>query len=529
VRRSRSLWVLAAALVLTLLVRAPLLTHQGLWVDEIFSLALATGHSLEQPAAESDAALGDFVQGEAPRPAAEWRAYLRHDEVPAGPARVLRAVRLSDTSPPLYYLVLWAWTRVLGTSDAALRSLSLACALLCVPLVARLARRAGGRAAVAPACLLYALAPLSVYYGTEGRMYALLWLELLAFVELTLAQRARGSSPLRLASWCAAAAAGFLTHYFFAFVWAAVLAYAWFRPRRLRRGVLLAGVALTALAILPWYAHLGESLGAWRVTMDWLKWKPSGFSRPTAVLELFVGFFTGSAENLWGEHVLARGASLVLFALLFFALLRRRRERAIGGRRLVPWLWFGAAWAGPLVFDALLGTYTVAVERYALGGLPAAMLLAAVALAELSPRLRAAWLVAVVCAWAPHLEMLARRPERAWCPLRELANGLERNSTADDLVLVHSIPSGVLGLARYYDGPAPLASWVGQLGQRAVPESLLSLAHGKHRIHLVRVHEVGAVATEEEWLRSNARLVADGKRDAATICRFEPAAGATTF
>src|SRR5262249_4491239 len=177
VRRARTAWLVAAVVLVAALVRWPLLTRQGLWVDEVFSLAIATGHSLEHPAAEARAELGDFVEGDAPRAASEWRAYLAHDDPPASLARVVRAVRLSDTSPPLYYVALWAWTRALGTSDAALRGFSLVCAVLCVPLLARLARRAGGRAAVFPACALYACAPLSIYYGTEGRMYSLLWLE----------------------------------------------------------------------------------------------------------------------------------------------------------------------------------------------------------------------------------------------------------------------------------------------------------------------------------------------------------------
>ena len=123
-------WVLGLALVATLAARWPFLARQGLWVDEVFSLAIATGHSIEHPASESDAALGDFVEGEGARPASEWRAYLRHDDPPAGPARVVRATLLSDTSPPLYYLGLWGWTRALGTSDAALRGYSLALSLI---------------------------------------------------------------------------------------------------------------------------------------------------------------------------------------------------------------------------------------------------------------------------------------------------------------------------------------------------------------------------------------------------------------
>jgi hypothetical protein len=44
------------------LLRVALAVQPGLWADEIFSLAMATGHSLEHPAADADPSLGDFVE-----------------------------------------------------------------------------------------------------------------------------------------------------------------------------------------------------------------------------------------------------------------------------------------------------------------------------------------------------------------------------------------------------------------------------------------------------------------------------------
>ena len=106
-------------------------------MDEVSSLAIATGHSLDHPAATADPALG--------RAAEEFTRYLAHDDPPASPARVVRAVLLSDTSPPLYYLLLYGWTLVFGTSDVALRLFSTACSLACLPFLVGIARRTGGR------------------------------------------------------------------------------------------------------------------------------------------------------------------------------------------------------------------------------------------------------------------------------------------------------------------------------------------------------------------------------------------------
>jgi len=43
-------------------------SRSGLWADEIYSLAYATGHSLEHPAATADPQRGDFVEPNHPMP-----------------------------------------------------------------------------------------------------------------------------------------------------------------------------------------------------------------------------------------------------------------------------------------------------------------------------------------------------------------------------------------------------------------------------------------------------------------------------
>ena len=181
-----------------------LAARQCLWVDEIFSLALATGHSLEQPAAAADPARGDFVELDHPVRAEQLRRYLSHEHPPAGPARVLRAVLLSDTSPPLYYLFLSFWTVILGTSDIALRLFSVFWTLACFPLIADIARRTGGTRAVLPACVLFALSPLVLYFSGEARMYSLLLLCLLATASVSLALHAEGGGTTRYVLWIVA-------------------------------------------------------------------------------------------------------------------------------------------------------------------------------------------------------------------------------------------------------------------------------------------------------------------------------------
>src|SRR3954462_12345275 len=120
-------WLVAGISLIAILVDLCVANRSGLWADELFSLAMATGHSLEHPAEAAEPKCGDFVEPSGPVGAEEFRRYLKHDDPPASPLRVIRATLLSDTSPPLYYLLLYLWTIVLGTSDMALRLFSMLC------------------------------------------------------------------------------------------------------------------------------------------------------------------------------------------------------------------------------------------------------------------------------------------------------------------------------------------------------------------------------------------------------------------
>lgn len=524
-RRQQS-WLLLALFVVAAALRLGLLTRNGLWGDEIFSLAIATGHSLEHPAAAARPELGDFVEPDQPVPAGEFRRYLKHDDPPAGVARVIRAVLLSDTSPPLYYVLLYGWTLVFGTSDVALRLFSTLCALACLPLLVAIARRIGGTGAVFASCVLFTFSPLGIFYSTEGRMYSLLWLCVMAATWVSLLLHERGGSIGLYAVWVVSSAAGFLTHYFFVFPWLAIIAYLLLRPGKLSRARFTPLLFLTAVLIAPWYAHLPASLGNWRVTQGWLNEKPENFRRLTASLELIAQFFSGRATDLWLGGRSSHFAATLLFGLVALAgvwRLRAHLERS----RLLIWLSFAAAVAAPLAIDLIRHTYLVAKPRYALAALPAAYLLAGVGLASLGRRAGIIILSLLILAWAPNVLSIYRN-RSPWLPLRELARAASADGHSTDLILVHSIPSGVLGIARYASGPAALASWVGQLGKRQMPDSLRTLAAGRTRILFVKVHEVGAPAPEEEWLRSNALISGERHLRLGVIVDFLPK-GAETF
>jgi mannosyltransferase len=216
----RELWILLALTVAGAALRFATLGQQGYWYDEAVTVDL-----------------------------------VRH---PLG--TMLREIPHTESTPPLYYLVAWAWSRVVGTGEFGLRALSALAGALTVPLVydagARLAPRRAGLIAAA----LVAFNPLLVWYGQEARAYALVTLLAAgSFALFARALRAREPGWRLLASWAAVSGLALATHYFAAFLVGAVaiaLLVAARRRRRRRRdlariGAAAAGVVAVGLALLP--------------------------------------------------------------------------------------------------------------------------------------------------------------------------------------------------------------------------------------------------------------------------------------
>lgn len=151
------------------------------------------------------------------------------------------AVPRSESTPPLYYLVAWLWSRPFGTGEIWMRSLSALAgtgSILVVYLAARalpLPRRAGLIAAAA-----VAVSPVLVWFSQDARAYSLVFL-FTALSFLFFARARRSGSRRDLACWAVFSALALATHYFAGFV---VIAEA---------GVLLWGSnrRAVALALLP--------------------------------------------------------------------------------------------------------------------------------------------------------------------------------------------------------------------------------------------------------------------------------------
>lgn len=236
----------------------------------------------------------------------------------------LPAALRRDGHPPLYYLVLHAWSGAFGDGDLAVRSLSGVFAVATLPLAWLSGRRVAGRASAAAAVVLVAISPFAVRYATEARMYAMVMALVFAGHLLVRGALDRGPSPdgstasvspHRLVGLAAVAGALYLTHYWSFFLAAATvggLAVVWRRdPRAWRRAAALrtgSAIAAGGLAFLPWLpsflAQLRSTGTPWGLT-----------ARPPDVFSITFVDLGGPAA----EGILTGGVLLLLLAAGLFA------------------------------------------------------------------------------------------------------------------------------------------------------------------------------------------------------------------
>ncbi|HTD08725.1 MAG TPA: glycosyltransferase family 39 protein [Solirubrobacteraceae bacterium] len=182
----------------------------------------------------------------------------------------LRSVTHTENTPPLWYVLEWADSRLLGTGELALRLPSALAGIATVPVAWAIAREIEGsatsRAAIVCAALV-AVNPLFVWYSQEARAYALFVL-MAALAMLCFLRARRQPTPKRMAVFALTGALALLTHYFAVFL-LVPMALLLLRDRATRRvAVPAVGVlALVGLALLPLISAQGghgtQWIGQW--------------------------------------------------------------------------------------------------------------------------------------------------------------------------------------------------------------------------------------------------------------------------
>lgn len=164
---------------------------------------------------------------------------------------MIHALPGSESTPPLYYGIAWIWSRIFGTSEVALRSLSALIGAATIPLAAAAGREFFSKAAGAFSAALVAASPFLVWYSQEARAYALY----VVFSTLSLFLFARAlnvPSRRRLAWWALTSALAIWTEYFAGFLVAAETVVLLLGRRSRRHLALpLLGLAVSTAVLLP--------------------------------------------------------------------------------------------------------------------------------------------------------------------------------------------------------------------------------------------------------------------------------------
>lgn len=185
-----------------------------------------------------------------------------------------------DVHPPLYYWLLKGWTEVFGSTDVALRSLSIVFGAGTIIMGFLLTKKMFGRRASLIVLPLLALSPMLIRYGFEARMYTLAALIVLAATYVLVLAEQKNSRKLWV--WYGVlVAAGMWTHYFTALVFAAQWIWRYVKKRSDgHRGKALVKVFfdrnwltayLTAFILyLPWLPFLAKQLQTVQASGFWI-------------------------------------------------------------------------------------------------------------------------------------------------------------------------------------------------------------------------------------------------------------------
>jgi mannosyltransferase len=368
---------LAAVLLLGAAIRFHQLDHESLWTDEVLSVELAR------------------------RP---WPALL--------------AATAEDGHPPLYVALLRVWTRVLGESESAVRSLSAVIGVATLAAFFALAFRLLSRGAALIATLLLACAPYHVYYSQEARNYALLLL-LTVLSYLGLVAWDERPTPARAVAYVAATVLLLYTHVFGFFVWAAQLIWIAIRARERGdwRARLLPPIAIGVL-VLPWIAAPWTALLLRQTSTHTTSLH---LNRPT-VWSLFTSAYQFAGSPLNAVILLPAAALEVHHSLA---------TREARTRMALLLLWAALPQLIPFVISQV--AVPIYITRATIVTLPVLYLLAAARLARLDGRWQGALVsVAVLGSLGFQALYFQGRAKEQW---REVASAVDARARPGDVVL----------------------------------------------------------------------------------------------
>jgi mannosyltransferase len=374
---------------------------------------------------------------------------------------MLHRIPDSESTPPLYYVLAWLWTRPFGSGEVGLRSLSALIGTLSIPVAYAAASELCSRRVGLAAAALAAVSPVLIWYSQEGRAYALL--VLLGGLSLwSFARLLHGAGPEAAAVWGLSSALALASHYFAAFlvlpeaVWLAAL------PATRRRALpAVLCVAATAAALLPLAIHQRSLDFASFIADDSLALRLAKAGK---------AFLLGFDSPL--ETALTVGAGLIALAGVAVAL-RTPEGSERGGIRIAAAVG-GVAVAVPLVL-APLGVDYFDTRNLLAAWLP---LMTVVAAGLVVHRVGRIGLAALCAMGIASLAGVALEPAWQRDDWRGMAEAL--GSPRLPRALVVQPASGRRPLAVYLPDLAPLPETGSSVGQIAALHPVRRQASGEH-------------------------------------------------
>ncbi|MGB9005085.1 MAG: glycosyltransferase family 39 protein, partial [Candidatus Aminicenantales bacterium] len=267
-----------------------------------------------------------------------------------------------ESTPPLYYLCLHFWINIFGSSEGALRALSLVFSLGTMTVLYSLGRKFFSRSVAVVVAALAAFSPLQIYYAQETRMYSLLALLAAGLLYFTIGAAVGSSGQTAVAPAAlrrriiGMGLVGLLmlyTHtvalWFVAACFIVALYYA--REQKTRTPVLLS-LAGMILAYLPWLFVLIKQVARQETVLQWFVplWK----GKP-----IWGHVFDSLSSYLFGPFppylaIQSAGGFLPILFILFAAILgwgliSHRKSAPMRACSLIAVLAFGF----PLVYSRL--------------------------------------------------------------------------------------------------------------------------------------------------------------------------------
>lgn len=278
-----------------------------------------------------------------------------------------------ETTPPLYFVLIWVWGHLFGTGEVALRSVSTLAGIAVVPIAYLAGKELASRRAGVIAAAFVALNPFLIWYSQEARAYMLL-VALCGASFLYFARARRDPSVRNLAWWAVWSSLALMAHFFAGFLVAAeALWLLWIARTRL----VLAAVAVVVVveaAMLP-FALIDTSHGA-----GWIANEPRKNRISQAISEWGVSILyrhTTITAGLVGGAMLV---ALVAFLAVYGGDRRIRDAVAVAGAVAA------FVWIAPLALGVVNHAHDYFLSRNVMPAVvPAAV---AIAAACAAPRLR---------------------------------------------------------------------------------------------------------------------------------------------